>query len=157
MSLSFTRYANWTAPVLTSTGGGIGKRVKMLCVTPDCVVDLLRTSNPPTTLSFNGIPHDGRVIATHYNPDHQMLEFIIESEEFPLVHPGECLERFNVVITNHHGEAEKFLQEVHVNSLNGYLYSGPVRERVAKFLGMPDVAAHGDSLVVDSVPQESRV
>ena len=139
MSLSFTRHANWTAPVATSTGGR-PMHVKMLCCTPAAIVDILRTTSPTVTLAFAGMPLDGRVIATHYNHTEDMMEFIIESESFSPVVPGSCIEKFDVTITRVAESAGHLLREVHQNNLDGFLYSGPVRKKVAEFLGMPEIA-----------------
>jgi len=44
--------------------------------------------------------------------------------------------------------ALSLLREVHENNLRGYLYSGPLRSRVAKFLGAPDLISGGDGLAI---------
>lgn len=86
-----------------------------------------------------GLPQDARAVAGRYNNEYERFEIAVESASFPEVIPGDVLERFDVHVTRASEMAESLLREVHDNSLNGFLYSGPVRRRVAEFLGMPDV------------------
>lgn len=128
----------------TMYGGESRGRQKLLIATPEALLEVFKCKDRGVT--FSGLPDDIKVVAARYNEYYERFEIAVESASFPETAPRNPLVAFDIAVTVGPSpeSATILLREVHQNNLDGFLYSGPIRERVARFLGMPDLCSNGD-------------
>ena len=78
---------------------GEPRHVKRFRITPAAIIDVFKFSGPHV-VSFAGMPRDARVLGVYFDPQYQVLDFLIESSEFAPVDPGAAIEVFGVQISN---------------------------------------------------------
>lgn len=81
------------------------RRLKMLAVTADTLVAMCKLDGK-CRLSAQGMPPDAKVFGVRMVADRNIIELVIESESFPEVKAGDCLQYFSVSFTKHFDSGE---------------------------------------------------
>ena len=73
----------------TDTRNRKDRRYKLLAVDIEAIMELLYPVSDTNLISKLKLPEDVRPITVQYSLDRQSFLFLLESENFPLVKPGE--------------------------------------------------------------------
>lgn len=75
-----------------------GTRVRQLSVTPELLLELLKSLTVRRTFTATGLPTDATLSGAYWDPQTRQIRLLIASESFPNVQPGCALLEMTVAL-----------------------------------------------------------